>query len=639
MLRRQLVFFTSALLLALLPSCTDDGPGRPGGGRDGGSTNTGDGSTDPGVDAGFRCSPGRTGCVGNTFYTCGDDSMSRLNETACEEACDPNLGCVLCRPGSRRCEGTISMVCAGDGRSWLSGRDCSEWGSTCGAAGYCNDQCAEAEQTRSNVGCEYWPVPLANPALDGASYDFRVVVANPNTVAANIRVTRNGTSVYTGTVAANGLAEISLPWVPGQSIDGLPRNNWRSITVAGGAYRMTSDVPVIASQFNPFEYAGGPRNSFTNDATLLYPSHVLTGDYVGVSYYPLSSRSGSTGLGGSLTAGRYPGYIAVVGVSREPTRVQVSARGAIAAEASGRFPATPTGGSFVFTLQQGEVVHIAAAVPPECGPTRPGFDEQRSCTSLPPLPEMCQVLQTCRENDFDLTGTRIGADHPIAVFGGHACAYVPTNAEACDHLEVQLPPIQSWGRAFVSAPMGDGGMNGTNVVRVVAYEDTTVTVSPPQGGNSGGALSAGGYLEFEATSPFEVTGTSAIMVAQYLRGQYSTNPPATRGDPALTVLVPSEQYRPDYTFTLPTSYNAGTGGQNHLLVVREPGVALSLDGAPVTATFTTIGAREVAVIPLAGGTHAISSTRPFGLVAYGLGRFTSYATPAGLNLDPITVLY
>ena len=48
---------------------------------------------------------------------------------------------------------------------------------------------------------------------------------------------------------------------------------------------------------------------------------------------------------------------------------------------------------------------------------------------------------------------------------------------------------------------------------------------------------------------------------------------------------------------------------------------------------------EVGVILLEGGTHAISGTQPFGLIAYGLGSFTSYATPAGLNLEPITILY
>ncbi|MCA9606314.1 MAG: IgGFc-binding protein, partial [Myxococcales bacterium] len=211
--------------------------------------------------------------------------------------------------------------------------------------------------------------------------------------------------------------------------------------------------------------------------------------------------------------------------------------------------------------------------------------------------------------------------------------------QACDHLEVQMPPIQSWGRAYVSAPMADGSIVGTNVVRVMpAFESTEVTVTPPQGGVSGGTLSPGQFLEFDATTPFAVTGTSAVLVAQYLRGQYATTPESARGDPAMTVLVPSEQFRSEYTFILPSSYNASTNGQNHVLVIRPPGLEITVDGAPLSVTFTPIGGSEVAVVLLDGGTHTMTAAMPFGLIAYGMGSFTSYATPAGLDLKPITIL-
>ncbi len=633
----------SVFLVTLLLASACSAGGRHPTTRDGGG---GDSSLPPGVDGGpvvTGCTPGAGGCAGNTYFECAADGRSHTFETQCDSACDPQLRCVLCRPGSRRCDGTVSMACSTDGQAWFSGRDCAEWGSTCGGDGFCTDICADAERTSSNVGCEYWPTPLANTAeLDPTQFDYRVVVANPNDIAANVRVTRGGAEAFSGTIDPHGLREIVLPWIDGQSF-ALGEGSWNSIAVANGAYRLTSDAPVIASQFNPFEYNVGSTYSYTNDATLLYPSHVLTGDYVGASWFPLSRRTGTDGGfgGGSFDTIRYPGYVAVVGVSPEPTHVQVTARGNVAAEASGRFPAPMSGRSFVFELQQGEVVHIAAAPPPECGSGRPGFVEERDCTTLPIVGTQCDVFQTCREDQYDLTGTRIVADHPVSVFGGHVCAYVPTSAQACDHLEVQMPPIQSWGRAFVSAPMGDGSTSGTNIVRVLAaFDATVVTVDPPQNGVSGGTLSAGQYLEFEASTPFEVRGSNAITVAQYIRGQYATDPPSARGDPALTVLVPEEQYRNEYTFILPSSYNAGTNGQNHLLVVRPPGLALTLDGAPVNGvTWQTIAGREVGVILLDGGTHAISASDPFGLIAYGLGSFTSYATPAGLNLEPITVLF
>jgi hypothetical protein len=76
-----------------------------------------------------------------------------------------------------------------------------------------------------------------------------------------------------------------------------------------------------------------------------------------------------------------------------------------------------------------------------------------------------------------------------------------------------------------------------------------------------------------------------------------------------------------------------------VLVVRPPGLAITIDGSPLGGTFVPIGGSEVAVVLLAGGTHRTSAAMPFGLIAYGMGSFTSYATPAGLNLEPITILY
>ncbi len=39
-----------------------------------------------------------------------------------------------------------------------------------------------------------------------------------------------------------------------------------------------------------------------------------------------------------------------------------------------------------------------------------------------------------------------------------------------------------------------------------------------------------------------------------------------------------------------------------------------------------------------GGTHYIVGDEPFGMITYGMGSFTSYAYPAGLNLEQITVI-
>ena len=587
-----------------------------------------------------HCSPGQGVCVGTVHYQCAADGHTLTDESACPVACDPGLGCVTCVPGERRCDGSVSMVCDATGSGWGFGRDCADWNSTCRADGYCGDVCAEAERTRSNVGCEYWPAPLANTTeLSSTTFDFRVVVANPSPLDAHIRITRGAAMVAQATVAPGGLEAIALPWVLGQSF-AIGQGSWQSLLVADGAYHLVSDTPVIATQFNPFEYEVNGTFSYTNDASLLLPAHTLTGRYIGLSWTPLSRRTGSTGpFGNDFSSIRYPGYLAVVGLAPTPTEIDVIAGGEIQADVSGRIVHTARGGTMTFTIHRGEVAHITAAPPPECVDGRPDFHHVADCEHTPPFGETCDIFDTCNEYDHDLTGTRISASGPIEVFGGHTCAYVPFYAQACDHMEEQLPPIETWGQDYVGAPMGDGGIGGLNIVRVVAaFDDTAVTVDPAQGGIAGGPLQAGEFLEFQATTPFHVQANHAVMVAQYLVGQYTGTPPAARGDPAMAVLAPAEQYRSDYTFILPTSYNPGTNGQNYLLVIRPPGLAITLDGAPVAASFQAIAGREIGAVPLAGGTHHIAAAEPFGVIVYGLGSFTSYATLAGLDLEPITII-
>lgn len=610
--------------LALALGCGDDDrpPSRDGGG--GGSDGGGmeDGGPIPTV-----CTPGQYACSGNTRYLCGDDGRTRLNEEVCAAACSPTLGCVACMPGQRSCDGTNSMICATDGSRFVTSRDCAENSATCGPSGYCTDDCAAAESTLSNIGCEYWPAPLPNLSnIRMNGYDFRVVVANPNSQPANVRVFRGDTMVSSTMVAANGLEAIVLPWVDSLtfSISGAP---WQSLTVANGSYRLLSDRPVTVAQFNPFEYSrSGGDPSYTNDASLLLPAHSLTGNYIASSFVPLSAADpGFIFL--PDTYSKYPGYIAITGITREPTQVSIALSAPVAADAGGRFPATPRGGTISFMLQRGEVAVVAAAPPPDCTSSRPGRRSDDTGRFF------------CNEAEHDLTGSRISSNHPIVVFGGHVCAYVPYSAQACDHLENQMPPLETWGSSFVSGPLRDTGSSAPNLLRVTAaFDGTEVTVDPPQGGTSSFTLSAGQWREVEITSPYRVNANRAIMATQYLVGQYATTPAASRGDPAMVVLPPSEQFRRDYTFVAPTSYNSGTQGQNFVLVVRPTGVPVMLDGGAVSTTWTTVGDREVGILPIEGGTRRMESTEPFGVIVYGMGQFTSYAYPAGLNLEEILLI-
>lgn len=101
----------------------------------------------------------------------------------------------------------------------------------------------------------------------------------------------------------------------------------------------------------------------------------------------------------------------------------------------------------------------------------------------------------------------------------------------------------------------------------------------------------------------------------------------------MMLLPPTVQYRNDYPFVAPTSYTPARNGQNFLLLIRQPGETIALDGATVSASWAPVGDFEYAIVPINGGSHRITANEPFGVISYGLGEYTSYAYPAGLDLE------
>lgn len=603
----------TACLLLVLSSCSSPPPVEPDAGLDG-SIDESDANTDAGMhDAGFSCEPGQAGCYGRTHYVCGEDGRTRENEVVCEAGCHPENGCVPCVPDTRTCDGRVSLICNADGSGWRHGRDCAEWGSECVIeTGYCNDPCGAAELSRTYIGCEYYAAPFAQTReLLRDLFDFRVVVANPSQVPAEVTVHRGHLLLERRRIVPGELVEIALPWIDGLTFPA--GTQWTSTTMSDGAYTVRSTRPVLVTQFNPFHYAsfeGGLAYSYSNDASLLLPAHALGTDYVAATYLPTSSAGGSS-----------PPWIAIIGTSLEPTNVEVVASAAFLADEAGRFGAVEAGETFSFTLARGEVAQLIPAPPPRCDSTRPGFDPESG---------------RCEEPEYDPTGSRIRADAPIAVFTGHVCAFVPFNTPACDHLEAQLAPVTTWGEQYETMPLAEPGAPTGNLLRIVAARDgTRVTFEPPIGSVSEIVLDATEYRELRIDGPVSITADAPIQIAQLLLGQNITDPPLDRGDPALTMLVPSEQFRSDYVFVTPSSYADTPSGRAYVLVSRVPGATIMLDGEEVSANWTRVGDRELAIVELSGGTHHAKATSPFGLVAFGLGAYTSYACPAGLNLNTL----
>eukprot|EP00058_Branchiostoma_floridae_P014878 XP_002600366.1 hypothetical protein BRAFLDRAFT_66599 [Branchiostoma floridae] len=73
-------------------------------------------------------------------------------------------------------------------------------------------------------------------------------------------------------------------------------------------------------------------------------------------------------------------------------------------------------------------------------------------------------------------GTRITSNKPVTLMSGVQCANVPAGIGACDHLVEQIPPLDTWGKRFVTVPLAV--RTGGDIFRIVAARNgTTVNVT------------------------------------------------------------------------------------------------------------------------------------------------------------------
>ena len=263
--------FASALLV-LASACsvrsTPDAGG--GGGGDGG----------PCTEGQLLCGPGELvqRCVGG----------ARVDVETCtgDYVCADGLGCVTCRPEYYRCEGADLFLCNADGSGYTPVMTCTadEICSASGRVGQCIGACEDAIANRSNIGCTYWAVDLDNEEsrgfveTDAWSQPFAVAIANPSDVTATIRVFQNDAAlgappverqVFMGQVMPRDVLEIRLPQ---REVDGPMDQNPdnRGTWLSPNAYRIDSNYPVVAYQFNPIIQDFSNRE-FSDQMRLLAP--------------------------------------------------------------------------------------------------------------------------------------------------------------------------------------------------------------------------------------------------------------------------------------------------------------------------------------------------------------------------------
>ncbi len=605
-----------ALTLPLLwgfafAACSGDPQVTRDGDADGSAGATGG---DGGLFADARiCQPNEFLCQGNVARECNGMGGVMGGEVDCAalgQKCAPVFGCVTCQPGELACEGGTGRVCKSDGSGFDEFECDPVQGMVCEPDG-CKGACTPPSLFPSYLGCEFYPTQTRNAVWEG--FDFAVAVANAGTAPADVVITRGGTMVATASVSPGALEIVRLPWVSelkGGQVDACQAQPppGSSDVVRGGAHRLRTNGPVTVYQFSPLEFeidpapsgclrgrdcpgapAGGTNDlclSFSNDASLLLPTTVMTGNYTTLSWPSVFNRAS---------------LIAVTAIE-DGTNVQLFGSGAVAA--GGGIDAS---GSGTVTLDRGDVLQVLAE---HGGP----FDAYGS----------------------DLSGTKVQADKPVQVIAGNSCANIPEpTTEACDHVEHAMLPAETLGTDYLVTFPASPGSTSPQVVRIVALaEGTRVSfepaVMPPQTiGPDDPPIEIAGMMDFRIISD---DPEKPLLVTQHMQGQKSVD--SNTGDPSLAIAVPVDQFRTDYIFIASDTFDL-----NFANIVAPTGTTVTLDGQAIAAAeFTPIGSTgfSVARHQLSGSeVHQIQSGSQFGVTVYGYGRFTSYMYPGGLDLKRI----
>ncbi len=327
------------------------------------------------------------------------------------------LRCTVCQPDQSSCNGQDAVTCLSDGSGFGQSIACNvDAGEACRSGG-CLNLCAYAAEVRSNMGCEYWGADLDNafpdPADNAAAQQYAIVVSNPQPdLTAHVTIEQDdstpGDLPQVVEIASDDILPMNLRVfkLGPREVDGSPDGEFNTGTgtaLTRHGYRIRSQIPVVAYQFNPLDNV----NVFSNDASLLKPVEALMDSpgtlvplYV-VTGWPQTiahTDDPDTNFGDiDLRA-----FVTIIG-TRPDSHVTMTTTTDIIE--GGPLPATPAGATFDVVLQPFDVLNL------ETG----GFNA-------------------------DFTGSLVQSNQPVVVFSGSEASDAPWYSElserrcCADHL-------------------------------------------------------------------------------------------------------------------------------------------------------------------------------------------------------------
>jgi hypothetical protein len=530
------------------------------------------------------------------------DGGGSATDAGCSNTCSADLSAIL------DCNGTVVAQCGADDQCDTT-------------AVACVNACQAAEANHRSVGCDYYATYME---AEISSYCFAVFVANTWTTPAHVTVDYGGQALSVAsfarmpTGAGPGLTlapydpvhginpkDVAILFLGGQSgsapmcpVTAAVSAPMLSGTGVSTSFHITSDVPVVAYEINP--YGGG--SAAVTGASLLLPTSAWDTSYVAVNVTPNDIYPPSLNI-----VAQEDGTI----VTMTPVATVVAGTG---------IPAGNAGQPMTINLNKGQNAQITQAA--------------------------------------ELTGSSISTNKPVGFMAGQPCMRWPVGTFYCDHGEQMVPPVHALGNRYVGVGYRPRVPGETAYwYRLIgAVDGTTLTYSTQVGGPA--ALSKGQSVTFQTGTPFVVESQDTnhpFMLFTYMSSSQAVTD--GYGDPDFVVSVPPEQFLYSYVFFADPTYP-----ETNLVVIRELGTdnnfhEVVLDCAGPITGWQTVGNYQWARADLmtgnfqgvgacSTGRHDIHSDAPFGLTVWGWGTpntttFTenvSYGYPGGMSVAPINTV-
>lgn len=232
----------------------------------------------------------------------------------------------------------------------------------------------------------------------------------------------------------------------------------------------------------------------------------------------------------------------------------------------------------------------------------------------------------------DLTGSKVSAKQPVAVFTGHSCTWYFTDG---NHVYEQLLPVSSWGKEFIVATLAYTKPSYRfDTVIIQASENTEIQITTQDGTASPKQMVAGEtlYINLPYPNSLHFTTDKGVQVLYEFNGGINQN--GETNDPFLITVLSTDRFSTSYTMESQVDFI------NEAIIIAEAKdlgkLTLDKNPLPNDLQWTQAGESEYSwtQISYTGSTgfHQVSHPdSPFALYSFGASPYNGYGSPAPGN--------